>query len=101
MVASSVGGSVVADGVGVADVNGMQAAGRTSPLRMKNSMINRFIIWKREKSMRMLRSFILTWGCAGIILAPQRGVAQLASALALGARGRRFESAHPDYKTDA
>ena len=26
----------------------------------------------------------------------QRGVAQLGSALALGARGRRFESGHPD-----
>lgn len=28
-----------------------------------------------------------------------RGVAQLASALAWGARGRKFESSHPDYFT--
>jgi len=31
-----------------------------------------------------------------------RGVAQLASALAWGARGRKFESSHPDFqKKDA
>ena len=33
-----------------------------------------------------------------VLLQPQkdRGVAQLASALAWGARGRKFESSHPD-----
>ena len=36
-----------------------------------------------------------------VLLQPQndRGVAQLASALAWGARGRKFESSHPDYFT--
>ncbi len=29
-----------------------------------------------------------------------RGVAQLASVLAWGARGRKFESSHPDEKSD-
>ena len=29
-----------------------------------------------------------------------RGVAQLASALAWGARGRKFESSHPDHITN-
>ena len=35
-----------------------------------------------------------------VLLQPQkdRGVAQLASALAWGARGRKFESSHPDHK---
>ena len=32
-------------------------------------------------------------------LGPHRGVAQLGSALALGARGRGFESRHPDHQT--
>ncbi len=34
----------------------------------------------------------------GTALALLRGVAQLASALAWGARGRKFESSHPDNK---
>ena len=51
-----------------------------------------------EANFRYLQHFALS--DLLITFAQFRGVAQLASALAWGARGRLFESDHPDKKTE-